>query len=148
MQNFAKEKFQIIGIENDGVESTSRPSIGYFQDAWRRFRKNKIATAALILLAIIIFMVIFGPGISGYAFEQIDEGAINLAPCKEHWFGTDKLGRDIFARVWIAGRVSLTIGIVGAFLSAVIGCLYGGIAAYFGGVVGKWRWRLLDSGKF
>ncbi|MDY4578519.1 MAG: ABC transporter permease [Anaerobutyricum hallii] len=144
MQNFAKEKFQIIGIENDGVESTSRPSIGYFQDAWRRFRKNKIATAALILLAIIIFMVIFGPGISGYAFEQIDEGAINLAPCKEHWFGTDKLGRDIFARVWIAGRVSLTIGIVGAFLSAVIGCLYGGIAAYFGGVVDDIMMRIVE----
>ena len=99
MQNIAIEKFEIIGIENDGVESVSRPSIGYFQDAWRRFKKNKVATLALIVLALITLLVIFGPGISGYEFEQIDEGAINLSPCGEHWFGTDSVGRDIFARL-------------------------------------------------
>lgn len=144
MQNIADEKFEIIGIENDGVESVSRPSIGYFQDAWRRFKKNKIATLALVVLGLIVFLVIFGPGISGYAFEEIDEGAVNLAPCAEHWFGTDKLGRDIFARVWIAGRVSLTIGIAGALLSAIIGCIYGGIAAYFGGVVDDVMMRIVE----
>ena len=47
----------------------------------------------------------------------------------------ETIANSIFARVWIAGRVSLTIGIIGALLSAVIGCLYGGIAAYFGGIV-------------
>ncbi|MBQ6833048.1 MAG: ABC transporter permease [Lachnospiraceae bacterium] len=144
MQNIAIEKFEIIGIENDGVESVSRPSIGYFQDAWRRFKKNKVATLALIVLALITLLVIFGPGISGYEFEQIDEGAINLSPCGEHWFGTDKLGRDIFARVWIAGRVSLTIGIVGALLSAVIGCIYGGVAAFFGGAVDDVMMRIVE----
>lgn len=144
MQNIANEKFQIIGIEDDGVESVSRPSIGYFQDAWRRFKKNKVATLALIVLGLIVLLVIFGPGISGYEFEQIDEGAVNLSPCAEHWFGTDKLGRDIFARVWIAGRVSLTIGIAGALLSAVIGCIYGGIAAYFGGVVDDIMMRIVE----
>ncbi len=144
MQNISKEKFQIIGIENDGVESVSRPSVGYFQDAWRRFRKNKIATVALFILAAIVLMVIIGPKLSGYAFEQVDETAINMGPCAKHWFGTDKLGRDIFARVWIAGRVSLTIGIVGALLSAVIGCLYGGIAAFFGGIVDDIMMRIVE----
>ena len=144
MQNISKEKFQIIGIENDGIESVSRPSVGYFQDAWRRFRKNKIATVALFVLAAIVLMVIIGPKLSGYAFEQVDETAINMGPFAKHWVGTDKLGRDIFARVWIAGRVSLTIGIVGALLSAVIGCLYGGIAAFFGGIVDDIMMRIVE----
>lgn len=144
MQSIPNEKFEIIGIEDDGMESVSRPQVGYFQDAWRRFKQNKMATIALIVLGVIVFMVIFGPAISGYAFEQIDESAINLSPCAEHWFGTDKLGRDIFARVWIAGRVSLTIGILGALISAGIGCVYGGIAAYFGGVVDDIMMRVVE----
>lgn len=144
MQSIPKEKFQIIGIENDGIEQTSRPRVGYFKDAWRRLKQNKAAMFALVLLGIIVIMVIIGPKLSGYQFEQVDKNAINVSPGKEHWFGTDKLGRDIFARVWISGRVSLTIGILGALISAVIGCIYGGIAAYFGGVVDEIMMRIVE----
>lgn len=144
MQNIPKEKFQVIGIQKDEMNAIARPRIGYFQDAWRRLRQNKMAFVALILLLTIIFLVIFGPKISGYAFEEIDKSARNVFPNAKHWFGTDKLGRDIFARVWISGRVSLTIGLVGALLSAVIGCLYGGIAAYFGGVVDDIMMRIVE----
>ena len=89
-------------------------------------------------------MVIFGPKISGYAFEEIDTNAINQAPSGKHWFGTDALGRDIFARVWQAGRVSLLIGITGAVISSVVGCIYGGIAAYFGGIVDDIMMRIVE----
>ena len=59
-------------------------------------------------------------------------------------FGTDKLGRDLFARVWVSGRVSLIIGVAGALISAVIGCIYGGIAAYFGGIVDDVMMRIVE----
>lgn len=144
MQSIPKEKLQIIGIEDNGVEATSRPRVGYFQDAWRRLRQNKIATLALILLLVIVVMVIIGPKLSGYAFEEVDKTVINQGPSAKHWFGTDKLGRDIFARVWVSGRVSLTIGILGAFISAVLGCIYGGVAAYFGGVVDTIMMRIVE----
>ena len=144
MQKIPNEKFQIIGIQENEMEAIARPRISYFQDAWRRLRKNKVATAALFLLLFIILMVIIGPKLSGYAFEEVDKTARNLSPNAKHWFGTDKLGRDIFARIWISGRVSLTIGILGALISAVVGCLYGGIAAYFGGVVDDVMMRLLE----
>ena len=135
MQSIPAEKFRIIGLPEDAVEASQRPHIGYFQDAWRRLRQNKVATVALIVLLIIIVLCLIGPTLSGYRFEEIDKTAKNLAPCASHWFGTDKLGRDIFARIWISGRVSLTVGVLGALISSVIGCLYGGIAAYFGGRV-------------
>lgn len=142
MQNIPVEKFRIVGLPEDAVEVSSRPHIGYFSDAWRRLRQNKVAVISLVMLVLIVILCIIGPSISGYSFEAIDKTAKNLSPCKEHWFGTDKLGRDIFARIWISGRVSLTVGILGAFISSFIGCLYGGIAAYFGGKVDNIMMRI------
>ncbi|MEG0805120.1 MAG: ABC transporter permease [Lachnospiraceae bacterium] len=122
----------------------ARPRIGYFKDAWRRFKQNKIAVVALGLLILLIVMVIIGPMISGYEFESVDRLARNQSPNAKHWFGTDRLGRDLFSRVWIGGRVSIIIGIVGALVSSVIGCLYGGIAAYFGGKIDTVMMRIVE----
>ena len=144
MQNIAKEKFQVIDIQENEMEAIARPRVSYLKDAWRRLRQNKVATVALFVLVLIVIMVIIGPKLSGYAFEEVDKTARNLSPNGKHWFGTDKLGRDIFARVWISGRVSLTIGVVGALVSAVLGCIYGGIAAYFGGKVDTFMMRIVE----
>lgn len=143
MQSIPKDKFTIIGVDED-AERIVRPRIGYMADVWRRFRKNKLAIIALIMLLLLIFLVVLGPSISGYAFEEVDPMARNAAPSASHWFGTDSLGRDLFARVWQGGRVSLIIGFLGALISAVVGCLYGGISAYFGGIVDTVMMRILE----
>lgn len=137
------EKFTIVGIDKD-AEAPSRPRIGYWRDAWRRLRENRVAFVALIILLILVFFIIFGPAISGYEFEQIDAEAINQGPSAKHWFGTDDLGRDLFARVWQAGRVSIIIGILGAVIASVVGSIYGGIAAYFGGAVDDVMMRIVE----
>ena len=142
-EEISMEKFQIIGLDEE-PEVLARPRVSYWKDAWRRLKSNKIALVALIILLLLTFMVIIGPKISGYAFEEIDTNAINQAPSGKHWFGTDSLGRDIFARVWQAGRVSLLIGITGAVISSVVGCIYGGIAAYFGGIVDDIMMRIVE----
>ncbi|MGM9638865.1 MAG: ABC transporter permease [Butyricicoccaceae bacterium] len=144
MENISKEKFQIIGVDKAEAERIARPRISYMQDAWRRFRQNKTALVAFVVLALLVFMCIAGPAISGYAFEEVDKGAVNQSPSSVHWFGTDKLGRDIFARVWVGGRVSMIIGLVGALISSIIGCFYGGIAAYFGGKVDMIMMRIVE----
>lgn len=137
------EMFVIEGIKKD-AEAPSRPRISYWRDAWRRLKENKVAIAALVILLILIFLIIFGPAISGYKFEQMDSDAINQAPSAKHWFGTDDLGRDLFARVWQAGRVSLIIGVSGALIASVLGSIYGGIAAYFGGIVDDIMMRIVE----
>lgn len=141
--NIPEEKFRILGIE-ENAEGPSRPRIGYWADAWRRFKENKVAMLALIILLILVFFIIFGPMISGYGYEKIDETAINQSPSAAHWFGTDDLGRDLFARVWQAGRVSLLIGITGALIASIVGSIYGGIAAYFGGIVDDIMMRIVE----
>lgn len=145
-ENISKDQFVIIGAENDKAEGLARPHVSYFKDAWRRFKKNKTAVVALAILIVLTFLVLFGSAISGYAYEEIDTNpaASNASASAEHWFGTDRLGRDLFSRVWQAGRVSLTIGLVGAFIAATIGCIYGGIAAYFGGIVDDVMMRLVE----
>ena len=143
MENIPDEKFTIIGIDKD-AEAPTRPRVGYWRDAWRRLKENKVAFAALIILLILVFFIIFGPAISGYEFEQIDADAINKGPSAENWFGTDDLGRDLFARVWQAGRVSIIIGILGAVIASVVGSIYGGIAAYFGGAVDDIMMRIVE----
>ena len=68
----------------------------------------------------------------------------NQGPTLEHIFGLDDLGRDIFARIWMGGRVSLAIGVVGALVSLVVGTLYGGISGFCGGIVDDIMMRILE----
>lgn len=88
-EDIPAEKFQIIGTDDFSGDIIARPKVGYWADAWRRFRENKIALVALIILVLMVIMVIFGPAISGYNFEQMDTSAINQTPNAQHWFGTD-----------------------------------------------------------
>lgn len=144
MEGISKEKFKKVNIDSSESEKMARPQIGYWQDAWRRLKTNKVAILSLIILSLMIIMVIIGPSISGYAYEEVDSLNVDQLPSSEHWFGTDELGRDLFARVWQAGRISIVIGITGALVSAVVGTIYGGIAAYFGGKVDTVMMRIVE----
>ena len=139
-----KEQFARVGVDEQASENLVRPSISYWQDAFRRLKKNKVAMASLILLLIIVFMCIFAPYIYPHSYDEQNIEFTNQGPTLQHIFGLDDLGRDIFARIWIGGRVSLTIGVVGALVSLLIGVLYGGISGYLGGLVDDIMMRILE----
>lgn len=143
MENIAKEKFRIIGTEDDATDLLVRPPINFWKDAWRRFKMNKIAVVALIVLCTLILMCVFAPMLSQYDYEVMSD-ARNEDPSAAHWFGTDRLGRDMWTRVWMGGRVSIIIGLTGALISMTLGCIYGGIAAYFGGLVDTIMMRIVE----
>ena len=96
-------------------------------------KKNKQFSFFFLLVILLIFVAVFAPVIAPQDPYVSDLKNALQAPNSEHWFGTDKLGRDIFSRVWEGGRVSIIIGLLGSIIVAIIGCIYGGIAAYFGG---------------
>lgn len=144
MENISKDKFRKIGIDSSSGEAMARPRVGYWQDAWRRLKTNKVAMLAIIILLTIGIMTVIGPHINGYKYEEIDATKINLKPNTEHWFGTDELGRDVFSRVWQAGRTSMIIGIFGAVISTVVGSIYGAFAAYFGGRIDNIMMRIVE----
>lgn len=144
MELVPKEKFKRVNVDAAAGEKIARKSMSYWQDAWRRLKTNKVAIASIIILMILIIMTIVGPYINGFSYEHVDPASLNIKPNKVHWFGTDQLGRDIFTRVWKAGRISIVIGIVGAFIDTVVGCIYGGISAYFGGKVDNIMMRIVE----
>ncbi len=126
---------------NDAI---TRPPIGYWQDVWMRFRKNKLALTGLAVLIILGVMAAIGPAISPWDYRECDYGHINEFVSKRHWFGTDYLGRDMFTRLWHGTRISVFVGVTAAFLNLVIGVAWGSIAGYFGGLVDDIMMRIVD----
>ena len=110
MAEITKEQFKVVGKNTKTMESISRPNIGYWQDAWRRIRKNKIAFFSLCLIGLYVLMAIFVPMFSKYDIATQSVAEMNQSFSKAHWFGTDSLGRDLWVRAWSGARVSLTIG--------------------------------------
>ncbi|MDO5425127.1 MAG: ABC transporter permease [Eubacteriales bacterium] len=126
------------------AEKINRPTITFWQGAWYKLRKNPIAISAMILLAILLFFILFGPALSGENYIDIDAKVKNLAPNSTYWFGTDTMGRDLFSRVWIGARLSLIIALVCSAIQLIVGCAYGGIMAYSGGIVDNVMMRILE----
>ncbi|MFI3171263.1 MAG: ABC transporter permease [Eubacteriales bacterium] len=136
--------FKPIDVDEHEAEILVRPSMSYWQDAIRRLKKNKIAMVSLGFLVFMVLMCIFAPYIYPHAYDTQNIDFTNEGPTWNHIFGLDELGRDIFARIWIGGRVSLTIGGVGALVSLVVGVIYGGISGYFGGIVDDIMMRIVE----
>jgi len=126
------------------AERIVRPCLSYWQDAWIRLRKNKIAMLGICLIALYVAMAVIGPSLGSFDFKSIDENNLDQAPSALHWFGTDTLGRDIWARVWVGARVSLSIGFLAASLNALIGVCIGGVAGHFGGKTDMIIMRFID----
>jgi peptide/nickel transport system permease protein len=100
----------------------------------RRFLRHKIAVVSLVVLTLLVLVVIFAPALSKYDPVAQDLTNLRKPPDGTHWFGTDNLGRDLFARVLFAGRISLKIGFTVAIFSTMIGLAVGSVAGY----VGRW----------
>lgn len=114
------------------------------KEIWRRFRKSKTAVLGLCLLIFVLSIAIFADVITPYE-NAISQSADRLdSPSAAHIFGTDELGRDLFARIVHGSRYSLLIGVSTSVLALVIGGLLGAIAAYYGGWVDNIIMRLTD----
>ena len=133
MAALTPDKFKIIGYTQEEANRIDRPTISYWQDAWRRLRKNPVAMASLVVLGLLVILVIVGPLIRGYDYESMNVMEKNLKPSSKYWFGTDNLGRDLFSRIWVGARASLVIALVATALKLIIGTIYGALMAHFGG---------------
>ena len=115
-------------------------------DAWRALKHNRAAMLGTwIILAMAVFVTV-GPWFGAYAFDFTDFAHVASPPslATGHVFGTDTLGRDLYARVLYGGRISLLVGIVATCVSLVIGIAYGSVAGYFGGRIDAVLMRIVD----
>lgn len=112
--------------------------------ALRRLRQNRVAVAGATVLVVITIACFLGPTLLGLDPLTTAPRARHLPPSAEHWFGTDSLGRDYFARVLAGGQTSLLVGLVATLTCAVVGVLYGSVAGYYGGRVDEVMMRFVD----
>ena len=103
-------------------------SVSLVADAWRRFRRHKLALASLFVLGIMVALVVFGPFVWKLAINEIDFSARLKPPTWKHPFGTDDLGQDIFARMLYGGRISLAVGLAAMAMAIMVGVTIGAIA--------------------
>ena len=117
-----------------------------FDSIWRQLRKNKGAIVGMILLVVIIIIALVSPYIFNYETDVIANNVKERMqhPSSEHWFGTDDLGRDIFARVCYGARYSLAVGLVAVAVALVVGVTLGAAAGYVGGVFENLIMRVCD----
>jgi oligopeptide transport system permease protein len=119
---------------------------GLGSDAARRLRSNPAAVFALYVMFAMVALALFGPWLNPNSIEALDWLHVAARPGVQsaHWFGTDRLGRDLFVRTLAGARVSLSVGLVASVCSLVVGLSYGAIAGYSGGRIDHLMMRILE----
>jgi len=112
---------------------------------WFRFKKNKLAIVGVFVLLIMMLTIIIAPLFVPYK-NVVSQNIMERFqyPSIKHLFGTDQFGRDLFARVLYGGRISLFAGLTVIIISFIFGCILGGTAGYFGGLVDTIIMRFVD----
>ena len=112
-----------------------RRSVSPWAEAWRRFKRHRLAVIGLVVLGVMILLVAFGPMLWRVQINDIDFSARLNTPTANHPFGTDDLGQDIFARMLYGGRISLAVGLSAMLMAMVVGVTIGAIAGISRGAV-------------
>jgi oligopeptide transport system permease protein len=116
----------------------------FWQNFWRRFKKNRLAVISGVFLTVVTTVATFAPWFTHYSYsEQKIESRLE-APSTDHWMGTDSLGRDLYSRVVYGARMSLTVGVLTAFFALILGTLTGAVAGYRGGWIDHLLMRVVD----
>jgi peptide/nickel transport system permease protein len=115
-----------------------------FQQFWRRFRSNRVATAGLVVIAILFLLSFCAGFITPYDPDALDAWHVLLPPSSAHLFGTDELGRDVLTRVIFGARVSLKVGFVAVGIAVAIGTVVGLFAGFYGGWADSLLMRVVD----
>jgi oligopeptide transport system permease protein len=115
-------------------------------DAARRLRSNPGALCAMFVAAGLVALALFGPWFNPNGSETLDWLHVASRPALQsaHWFGTDRLGRDLFARTLEGTRVSLAVGLVASAVSLLVGIGYGTVAGYVGGRTDHAMMRIIE----
>ncbi len=115
-------------------------------DTLRRLRGNPVVLGALGLILAVALLAVLGPALSPYAVDSLDWQHLALSPglTASHWFGTDRLGRDLFVRTLQGVRISLLISLLASGVSVLIGVTWGSIAGYLGGRTDALMMRFVD----
>src|SRR5215831_3325599 len=113
--------------------AATRRSDSLWREAWRRFRRHRLAMVGAVVVAVMVLAVLIGPFAYRVPIDEIDFKAKLKGPSHAHPLGTDDLGQDLLARMLYGGRVSLAVGVAAMLISISVGTAIGAIAGFAGG---------------
>jgi oligopeptide transport system permease protein len=116
-----------------------------WQDAWRRYLRNRGAVAAGVVFLLIVVWCIVAPIVSPHDPNKIDFSDAYQGPSLSHPFGTDQFGRDLFTRAALGGRISIGIGFGATLAILGVGVVYGAVSGFVGGKLDNGLMRFLDA---
>lgn len=134
----------MVGLEVKRKSRSVRNNQSYWGEVIYRLRKNRMAMISLYLLIVIIGLCIVVPMLSPYSIETTDMQNRDQSPNSRHWLGTDKIGRDMFVRLFYGGRISLLLAIAVVALECFIGVVLGSISGFYGGLADAIIMRLAE----
>lgn len=117
-----------------------------YMEVWSRLKRNKMAVMGLAIIVMLLLVAIFADVIADYDTLVVKQNIVERLqpPSKDHIFGTDEFGRDIFARIVHGSRISIQVGSISVAMSLVVGGLLGAVAGYYGGKTDNIIMRLMD----
>ncbi|WP_019015614.1 ABC transporter permease [Elioraea tepidiphila] len=121
-----------------------RKRVSPWGEAWRRFRKHRLAVASAVVLSVIILAVLLGPLVWRVPIDEIDFSVRLEGPSWAHPLGTDDLGQDLLARMLYGGRISLAVGFAAMLVAVLLGTLVGSVAGIASGRVDAFLMWLTD----
>jgi peptide/nickel transport system permease protein len=116
----------------------------YWLEVWKRLRRNKMAMFGLFIIIVLFITAIFADFIAPYPYDKQDLINMFQTPSKDHLFGTDEFGRDIFSRVVYGSRISLEVGFIAVGISLIFGGVIGAVAGFYGGRIENFLMRIMD----
>jgi peptide/nickel transport system permease protein len=114
---------------------TAGPHVSPGKEAWRRFRKHRLALFSMVLLALMVVAIGVGPLLWRVPINEIDFSALLQPPSPAHPLGTDDLGQDVLARLLYGGRISLAVGLAAMLVAVCVGVTVGAVAGTASGRV-------------
>lgn len=122
------------------------PSLSLKQFFWLRFKRHKMALAGIVMLLVLVLFSTVGAAFTTETYANHTDTGIRLqGPSREHFFGTDVIGRDILARTIYGGQISLIIGILAVTVQVFIGVLVGAVSGYYGGWIDSLLMRFTEA---
>lgn len=115
-----------------------------WHEGFKRLKRNRVAMGSLLVIIFLCTIALLAYQISPYPFDEQFMDRVLAPPSSLHWFGTDSLGRDMLSRLIHGARMSMAVGIVTAFISLVLGAIFGAVSGWIGGRVDSVMMRFID----
>lgn len=132
-----RKKTKAASLYDGKMSENGARQDGFFKQLWQNAKRQPLAAAGVVLIALFTVFAIFAPWIAPYDPANLDLAMRLQPPSWHHWLGADELGRDILSRIIYGSRISMLVGVSVVTLSLLMGLIVGSLAGYYGGMTDR-----------